>query len=192
LVPSQTDIALFAEKYSQHTSQPEALANFRYLPYGPFNTAKEFFAWYDEVIKPSKAVVWFAICVSAAGAEEALRQKRDAGVEAGQIGNTPEVKLPAPAGKSFFAGSIGFLNAVPENAVCEIGHVSFASSKFPSIYAWKDPQALGGTECYILPRRSMLTLSSALVEDKHPSLGPTYLHHHNRHLPPPPLPPRPY
>ena len=117
----------------RHTTTPSALSNFRWLPYGPFHTSREFLAWYEKVIQPSDAVVWFAILVSSAGAIEAQRQRRDAGLEA-DLDDAMKVALAETEGgrqggegegnEEYFAGSIGFLNANANDAVCEIGHVS--------------------------------------------------------------------
>ena len=66
--------------------------------------------------------MWFSILVSSEGGKEAQRQRRDAGVEAGDLDESLKLNVDGD-GEFFFAGTIGLLNASSENAVCEIGHV---------------------------------------------------------------------
>jgi hypothetical protein len=75
------------------------------------------------VIKPNDGTVWFAILVSSAGIEESARQRKQAGLDAGRPQSVHEGKAGS-IDHEYFAGSIGLLNAVASNAVCEVGHVS--------------------------------------------------------------------
>lgn len=100
LIPFDSDLHHHAHLYATSTSASEAaLANFKYLPYGPFADAAAFLEWYAPVIQGAEGVVWFAIFV------------RDSGE--GEDGEYTE-----------YAGNIAYLNADRGNASVEIGHVS--------------------------------------------------------------------
>ena len=115
---AQSNLDHFSKLYASLTSTTTAASNFNYLPYGPFQTQELFLDWYNRIIQPSKAVVWFAILVNQSGID-AIRETR------GDKGPAWEKDVQAGASDgSFFAGSIGLLNAEVANASCEMGHVS--------------------------------------------------------------------
>lgn len=77
-------------------------------------------------MQSNDATIWFALLVSRDGAKEAQRQQRNAGAELRDLDES--LRVQEGERELFFAGSIGLLNAAANNAVCEIGHVSLASS----------------------------------------------------------------
>ncbi|ETN42678.1 uncharacterized protein HMPREF1541_01835 [Cyphellophora europaea CBS 101466] len=111
LVPFDSNLPKYAYLYASKTASSEAgVANFTYLPYGPFASATDFLEWYVPAIQRQANVVWFAIMV------------RDGWRKAHDDDDADDADDADPEGD--FAGSIAYLNADPANASCENGHLN--------------------------------------------------------------------